>query len=605
MSEEVLINLAGLIILGIGAQWLAWRLRFPSIVFLLIFGFMAGPVTGFLNPDQLLGDVLLPFVTLAVAVILFEGGLTLNIKELREIGGTVLGLVSIGVLVTWIIGGLGAYYILGLNFQISILLGAILVVTGPTVIGPLLRHIRPTGKVNDILKWEGIVIDPIGAMLAVLVFEAILVGEIQGATAMVLLTLGKTVLFGGLIGLGFAWLLLVLLRKYWVPDFLQETVTLSLVIAAYLLSDLIQPESGLFSATLMGIIMANQRYVSVKHILQFKENLRILIISVLFIILSARLDPSSLAYVSIGSAVFLGLMIFIARPLSVFFSTIGKKISWREKLFLSWIAPRGIVAAAVSSIFALRLLETGIENAEALVPVTFVVIVGTVVIYGLTSTPVARWLGVAESDSQGILIVGSHPWALEIAKTIKQEGFNVVMVDTNRRDVSRAKMEGIKTVYGSIMSEYVVEQIPLGGIGKLMALTSNDEINSLSVLRFGEIFDRQELYQLIPFQAEKGNEQDYSPKHLRGRFLFGKGVTFARLRRQFYKGAVIKSTKLTKDFDYEAFKKFYGEEAIPLFLINENKELQVINTENTVKPKPGNTIIAMVEDKKKKHAKNA
>ena len=601
MSEEVLINLAGLIILGIGAQWLAWRLRFPSIVFLLVFGFLAGPITGFLNPDQLLGDVLLPFVTLAVAVILFEGGLTLNIKELREIGGTVLSLISAGVLVTWAIAAMGAYYILGLNIQISILLGAILVVTGPTVIGPLLRHIRPTGKVNDILKWEGIVIDPIGALLAVLVFEAILVGEIQDATAMVLLSLGKTVLFGGLIGLAFAWLLLILLRKYWVPDFLQETVSLSLVIAAYLLSDLIQPESGLFSATLMGIIMANQRYVSVKHILQFKENLRILIISVLFIILSARLDPSSLAFVSVSSGIFLALLIFVARPLSVFLSTIGKKISTREKLFLSWIAPRGIVAAAVSSIFALRLSEIGVESSEALVPVTFLVIVGTVVIYGLTSTPVARWLGVAESDSQGLLIVGAHPWALEIAKTINNEGFNVKMIDTNKRDVTKARLAGIKTFYGSVMSEYVLEQIPLGGIGKLLALTPNDEINSLAALRFGEVFDKQELYQLIPYQAEKGKEQDYSPKHLRGRFLFGEGITFAQLRRKYYSGATIKSTKLSKGFNFDDFKEHYGEEAIPLFLINDSKELQVITTESSPKPRAGNTIIAMVHDKKKKN----
>lgn len=605
MSEEVLINLAGLIILGIGAQWLAWRLRFPSIVFLLVFGFLAGPISGFLNPDQLLGDVLLPFVTLAVAVILFEGGLTLNIRELREIGGTVFSLISVGVLVTWTIASLGAYYIVGLNIQISILLGAILVVTGPTVVGPLLRHIRPSGKVNDILKWEGIVIDPIGALLAVLVFEAILVGEIQDATTMILMSLGKTVLFGGLIGLAFAWLLLILLRKYWVPDFLQETVTLSLVIAAYLLSDLIQPESGLFSATLMGIVMANQRYVSVKHILQFKENLRILIISVLFIILSARLDPASLAFVSVSSGIFLALLIFIARPLSVFLSTIGKKISVKEKLFLSWIAPRGIVAAAVSSIFALRLSDIGVEGSEALVPVTFLVIVGTVVIYGLTSTPVAHWLGVAESDSQGLLIVGAHPWALEIAKTINNEGYNVRMIDTNRRDVNRARLAGLTTYYGSVMSEYVIEQIPLGGIGKLLALTPNDEINSLATLRFSEVFDKQELYQLIPYQAEKGNEQDYSPKHLRGRFLFGKSITFAKLRSEFYSGAMVKSTKLTKDFNYDAFKDYYGDAAIPLFLINDNKELQVITTESTPKPKPGNTIIAMVHDRKKKSINSA
>jgi len=598
MSEHILINLAGLVILGIGAQWLAWRIRYPSILFLLIFGFIAGPLTGFLDPDQLMGDLLLPFVTLAVAVILFEGGLTLNIKELREIGSVVLLLISVGVLVTSIVGTFAAYFILGLNLEISILLGAILVVTGPTVVGPLLRHIKPNDKVNDILKWEGIVIDPIGALFAVLVFEAILVGEFQEATTMIFLSLGKTILFGGLTGVFFAWLLVVLIRKYWVPDFLQETVTLSLVIAAYLVSDLIQPESGLFSATLMGIIMANQKYVSVKHILEFKENLRVLIISVLFIILSARLNLSSFESLSGNIFFFLAVLVFIARPLSVFLSTIRSGLSVREKLFLSWVAPRGIVAAAVSSIFALRLSDAGIENSEVLIPITFTVIVGTVAIYGLTSAPVARWLRVAESDSQGILIVGAHPWALEIAKIIKKNGFEVVIVDTNRGDVLRARMAGIQAVHGSILSEQVVEEIHLSGIGKMLALTSNDEVNALAVLHFTELLDRQELYQLVPFQTEKGGEQNFSPKHLRGRFLFSDAMYYSDLRKRFYSGAVIKSTKLTKDFTFEDFKAYYNDQAIPLFVISENNELLAVTTDKPLKPKPGQTIIAMAFDKK-------
>ncbi len=604
MSEHVLINLAGIVILGIGAQWLAWRLRYPSILFLLIFGFLAGPLTGFLDPDQLMGNMLLPFVTLAVAVILFEGGLTLNIKELREIGGVVLLLISVGVLVTGAIASIAAFYILDLNIEISILLGAILVVTGPTVVGPLLRHIKPNSKVNDILKWEGIVIDPIGALLAVLVFETIISGGLQQATTMILLSLGKTILLGGLIGLGFAWLLIFLIRKYWVPDFLQETVTLSAVIAAYLFSDLIQAESGLFSVTLMGIIMANQKYISVKHILEFKENLRVLIISVLFIILSARLNLDSFQFISGSIIYFLLVLLFVARPLSVFLSTIRSGLSIREKLFLSWIAPRGIVAAAVASIFALRLSEAGIENSEVLIPITFTVIVSTVVVYGLSSAPVARLLKVAESNSQGVLIVGAHPWALEIAKMLKERHFSVVMVDTNRRDIAKARLAGIKTVYGSILSEQVVENLHLGGIGKLVALTSNDEVNSLAVLHFSELIDREELYQLSPFKTEKRKENDFSPKHLRGRFIFSDEISFAELRNNFYSGAVIKSTKLTKDFTFDDFKEHYQKMAIPLFTINENKELSVFTTDKTLKPKPGHTIIAMAYDDKTKEGKS-
>ncbi|HZK06962.1 MAG TPA: cation:proton antiporter [Bacteroidales bacterium] len=606
MSEQVMISLASLIILGIGAQWLAWRLKFPSILFLLILGFVAGPVTGFLQPDLLMGDLLLPFVSLAVAIILFEGGLTLNLKELREIGGVVVGLITVGMMVTWVITAAAAYYLLDLSPQISILLGAILVVTGPTVIGPLLRHIRPNERVNDILKWEGIVIDPIGALLAVLVFEAITinvspamgVNPFQEATIEILISLGKTIFFGCLTGFAFAWLLVLLIRKYWVPDFLQVTVSLSFVVAAYLSSDLIQSGSGLFAATLMGIVMANQKYISVKSILEFKENLRVLIISILFILLSARLNLGDFQGLSINIAWFLAILILVARPLSVFMSSIGSGLSIREKLFLSWMAPRGIVAAAVSSVFALRIAnETGMENGDAIVPVTFSVIVVTVVIYGLTSKSVARWLKVAESDSQGILFVGAHTWALEIAKAIKEEGFKVVVVDTNRSDIAKAQLAGITTVNGSVLSENVVEDIPLGGIGKLFALTSNDEVNSLSVVLFNSIFDSHELYQLLPVKTEKGKEQDFSPKHLRGRFLFGEGINFAHLRKLFFAGAVIKSTKITKDFTYKDFVTKYGESAIPMFVINDSKELNVMTTDTEAKPKAGSTIIAMVTEK--------
>lgn len=606
MSESVMISLAGLIILGIGAQWLAWRLKFPSILFLLILGFVAGPVTGFLQPDELMGDMLLPFVSLAVAIILFEGGLTLNLKELREIGGVVVGLITIGMIVTWIVATAAAYYLLNLTPQISILLGAILVVTGPTVIGPLLRHIRPNQRVNDILKWEGIVIDPIGALLAVLVFQAIAIGlssdsggSLFQAAPEVLISLGKTILFGFLTGFFFAWLLVLLIRKYWVPDFLQVTVSLSLVVAAYLSGELLQTGSGLFSATLMGIVMANQKYVSVKQILEFKENLRVLIISILFILLSARLNLGDFQGLSINIIWFLAILILVARPLSVFMSSIGSGLNLREKLFLSWMAPRGIVAASVASVFALKLAENGMENADAIVPVTFSVIVVTVVIYGLSSKSVARWLKVAESDSQGILFVGAHTWALEIAKAVKNEGFKVVVVDTNRSDIAKAQMAGITTVYGSVLSENVVEDIPLSGIGKLFALTSNDEVNSLSVVLFNSIFDRHELYQLIPVKAEKGKEQDFSPKHLRGRFLFGEGVNFASLRKLYFAGAIIKSIKITKDYTYKDFLFKYGDNVIPMFQITEGKELIVITTETDVKPKPGTTIIAMVMETEK------
>jgi NhaP-type Na+/H+ or K+/H+ antiporter len=230
MNEEKLIELASIAVMGIVAQWLAWRLRFPSILFFLVIGFIAGPVTGFLHPDGLMGELLLPIVSISVALILFEGGLTLRLGELRDVGRVVITLIIVGAIITWIFASAAAHYILMLDLRLSILLGAILIVTGPTVIGPLLSHVRPLKRVSTILKWEGILIDPVGAILAVLVFEAIISGEISEAGTVIFLGIFKTIFIGGVIGFGMAKLLILLMKKFLIPDILQESVAFVMVI---------------------------------------------------------------------------------------------------------------------------------------------------------------------------------------------------------------------------------------------------------------------------------------------------------------------------------------------------------------------------------------
>ncbi len=596
MSEQVLLQLGAIVLLGIMSQWVAWRVRFPSIFLLLVVGFIAGPVTGLLRPDALMGDMLLPFVSFSVAVILFEGGLTLNIKELREIGGVVLALVIIGVLVTWVVGALAAFYLLDFNLKVSILLAAILTVTGPTVIGPLLRHIRPEGKVANILKWEGIVIDPIGALLAVLVFEGILASSLQGATTSVLLSMSKTIVFGSLVGFVFAFLLVLFLKKFWIPDFLQESMTLSMVVGAFLVSDLLQHESGLFATTLMGIVVANQKYVSIKHIIEFKENLRVLIISVLFIILSSRLDLEVFNELSTVVVIFLMVLVLVARPLAVFLSTLKSTLKFREKIFLSWMAPRGIVAAAVSSLFALRLNELGVEQANVLVPVTFSVIVGTVAIYGLTAAPLARSLKLSQSNPQGVLFLGAQPLVQDMALAIMEHGFKAVVIDRNNNSVSEAKMKNIPAVYGNILSEHVLDEIPFSGIGKLMAMTPSEEANSLALFHFDEVFDREETYQINRNNDEEEGSRDMLPKHLKGRGLFGNEVDLDYLNTMFFEGAVIKSTPLTKDFNFEKYKEYYNNKLVPLFAVTKDKRLIVNSNDKKFEPLPGQTVISLVKE---------
>ena len=596
MEVEVLLEFASIVVLGITAQWLAWRIRFPSILFLLVFGFIAGPVTGFLHPDSLLGDLLLPIVSISVALILFEGGLTLRLGELKDVGRVVILLIVIGSIVTWIIATLSARYILGIDIRLSILLGAILVVTGPTVIGPLLRHVRPLKRVGTVLKWEGIMIDPVGAILAVLVFEAILAGEISEAGTMIFLGIFKTLLIGGIIGFGMAQLLVFLLRKFLVPDFLQESVALVMVIAAFVLSNIFQEESGLLAVTLMGLFIDNQKFVSIKHIVEFKENLRVIIISSIFILLAARLNLDDFQNFDLNALVFIGVLILIARPVSVFISTIGSKLNWRERTFLSWMAPRGIVAAAISSIFAFKLSENGIEGTEVIVPVTFLVIVVTVIVYGITASPMAMFLKVAQSKPQGILFVGAHKWARSLARVLMNKKINIVMVDTNKANISSARMEGIPAFLGSILSEHITEVLNLDGIGRLMALTPNDEANSLASLHMSDEFERGEMYQLPPLSEKSGKEPDFSPKHLRARFLFGEGINYYYLNSLFMQNWIIKTTNLSEEFTYDDMRKHYNEKIIPFFLITENGKLFISTLEDPIKPKPGDTVIALVQD---------
>lgn len=596
MSEHLLVGLATIIVLGIGAQWLAWRVSLPAILLLLIFGFVAGPATGFINPNEIFGDLLLPLVSVSVAIILFEGGLSLKFSEVRELTGVIRNMVTVGVLVSWVLTSLISYFIFGLGLQISVLLGAVLVVTGPTVIGPLLRHVRPSGRVGSIIKWEGIIIDPIGAVLAVLVFEVIISGGLEQATTLVLISIFKTIVIGLVLGLAGAYLVVVILRRHWVPDFLQNPVSLMIVVFVFVCSNVVQIESGLLSVTIMGIALANQKWASIRHIIEFKENLRVLFISSLFIILAARLTTHELNFVlNFKGLIFLALMIIVVRPLSIFISTYFSDLNLKEKLFLSWMAPRGIVAAAVASVFALRLADAGYEQAERIIDITFLVITGTVAIYGLSAFSVAKRLGIAKPNPQGILMVGAHSWARSIARILHENGFQVSLVDSNWANISAARQEGLKAYYENILIEDLSEDIELDGIGKLIAITRNDEVNSLAALHFIEDFGRSQVYQLPKISKFSAKSEESIPQHLRGRLLFGPESTFSYLDDKFASGATLKRTPLTGEFNYDSFKELYGDKALPMFIIKESGDLVVLASDNTPKPLPGQYLISLVD----------
>ncbi len=587
-----MLTLAAIVVLGIAGQWLAWRLRLPSILMLLLFGFIAGPLTGVLDPDHLLGDLLFPVVSLAVALVLFEGGLSLKFSELRGMGSALRNLLTVGALVTWGLSTAAAHWLGGLSLQLATLLGAILVVTGPTVIGPLLRHVRPSGRVGPLLKWEGIVIDPIGAVMAVLVFEVIQASQIGEAATLVAWSLAKTIVAGGLAGLVGAGLLVWLIRRYWVPDYLQSSTALMLALASFAISNEIQHESGLLAVTVMGVALANQRSVTIYHIVEFKENLRVLLIASLFIVLAARLQIADLAQIGLGSLAFLAALIVIVRPVSVALSTLGSKLRRPERIFLAWMAPRGIVAAAVASIFALRLTEAGFEEARLLVPFTFVVVIGTVAIYGLTAAPLARWLGVSQGNPQGVLIAGAHGWARAIARALQDSGIPAVLLDTNPQNVAEARASGLRAYSESVVAEDIRDEIDLSGIGRLLALTSNDEVNSLAALHFAEVFGRAEVYQLVGRQRPRGSQNDV-PARLRGRRLFESGATYDSLARLFARGASVSAIRLTKELKYAAVRQQLGEAAVPMFVVTEGKRLIIGTVDDPLAPQSGQTLISL------------
>lgn len=583
MGEETLIGIASIFILGIGAQWIAWRLQLPSILLLLAFGIVAGPaVLDFLHPDELFGDLLLPAVSLAVGIILFEGGLTLNLADIRGIRKVVFNLISIGMLVTWVLGSLASYYILELGFSLSLLLGAILVVSGPTVIIPLLRHVRPSGRVGSILKWEGILIDPAGAVLALLVFEEVVAADdLSHATTGALLVIGKTLIIGFGIGFLSAELLILVLRRYWVPDYLQSPVTLMVLIASFAASNTFQSESGLLTATVMGIFLANQNRVTMRHIVEFKETLGLLLLSSLFIVLAARLDAGVFDYLNVQTLLFLMFLILIVRPLAVVLSTSRSRLTIQERVFLGAMAPRGIVAAAVSSIFALELEEIGFEGADKLVSYTFVVIIGTVAVYALSAVPIARWLKLAKPNPQGVVIVGAHDWARALGKALHEEGIQVQLIDTNLDNIAIARHEGLPATSTNALSESVIENLELGDMGRLIALTSNNEVNALATLHFRDVFGRAEVYRL----AETDNGDTEMPQY--GRTLFNKGVDFNLLDRKFLNGAAIQKLRLKKD------QEWLSDNFIPLFLIDQEGNLAIWTQDNPPTPRTGQLLIGL------------
>ena len=586
-----MLELAGLIILGILAQWIAWRLKLPAILPLILIGLLVGPIATLFTEDGskiiepiwngskgvFPGEALYYFVSLAIAVILFEGGLTLKRSEIRNVGPVITKLITVGTLVTFLTGGLAAHYVFGLSWKMSFLFSSLIIVTGPTVITPILRNIPLKKDISAVLKWEGILIDPIGALVAVLIYEFISVGEGQAYTQTALIEFGKILLFGCTFGFTFAHGLAFVIKRNLIPHYLLNVVSLSVVLLVFVESDIFAHESGLLAVVIMGMVLGNIDLPNIKELLYFKESLSVLLISILFILLAANINMADMELIFNWNTVLLFvLIILVIRPLGVFLSTRGSSLKLNEKLFIGWVGPRGIVAAGIASLFGSKLVDKGEPGAEYITPLVFMVVLGTVLLNATTARFIAKWVGVFLRHSEGILIVGASKMSRLIAAYLKKNNRHVVLIDSNPSNIEQAKKLGIESMVADIYSDRLTDNIELNDMGYLLALTGNSEINRYVLNKFGDQFGENGAYRIL------GTDEIPDPEKEQAHNLLSKSDDFARLMETATAYPAIHEIELANKRKYDQIIQLTGSDKhrIALFIKTPAGRLEPISLMN-------------------------
>jgi NhaP-type Na+/H+ or K+/H+ antiporter len=600
--QALVIALIGL--LGIGAQWIAWRTGWPAIALMLVAGVLAGPVTGLIVPEQTFGELLEPLVSIAVALILFEGGLSLNFRELRRTDGAVTRLLFLGVPIGWVLGSLALYYAAGLVWPVAILFAGILVVTGPTVVLPLLRQTNIAARPRAILKWEAIVNDPVGALCGVVTYEYLRRAGEGGTLATVVMSLIAASIVAGLIGWIAARAIGWAFPRGHVPEYLKAPVLLVAVVGVFVGSNLVQEETGLLAVTVMGVALANMRLDSLRDIQPFKENITVLLISGVFVLLSAKLDFAVLQRFEWRFLAFLAVMIFLVRPATVLLSLLFTRVPWNERLLVAWVAPRGIVAVAISGLFALRLDRIGYGDGAILVTLSFAVVVATIVAHGFSIGPVARLLGVTGARESGLLIVGGTPWSLQLASQLRQLEVPVTIADTSWQRLAPARHAGVPTYHGEILSEATEDRLDMSQFQVLAATTENEAYNALVCNEFAPEIGRDNVYQLGS-GADDEEDARALPPSLRGRALFASGHGVEEIVERERQGWTFRKTRVTERFDADAVKADLPDEAEMLLLLRKNGSLRFFSHASRPTPQPGDTIISYVPPGGGRHAAGA
>lgn len=587
-EQAIVIALVG--ILGIGAQWLAWRTNWPAIVLMLAAGFLAGPVLGIFDPEHAFGDLLEPMIAIGVALVLFEGGLSLDFRELRHTGSAVWRLATIGVLVGWYLGALAAHEIAGLVWPVAVLFGGILVVTGPTVVIPLLRQSTVQQRPASILKWEAIVNDPTGALCAVIAYEYFRLSG-DGASVLdvvppLLMAAGIAALIGYVAAAAIAWTF----PRGTVPEFLKVPVLLTAVIGVFVLSNMIEHEAGLVAVTVMGIALANMNVQSMRSIHPFKENIAILMVSGIFILLSASLRWEDLAYLNWRFGLFLLALLFVVRPVTILASLLGSSVPWNERFFLAWIAPRGIVLVAISGLFALRVSELGYADGNVLIGLSFAVVVATIFAHGFTVDFAARLFKVKGETRPGLLLVGSTRWTIALAELMHSLKTPVLLVDSSWQRLAPARQKGLPVYHGEILNEATEHNLDLAPFQVLVAATENEAYNTLVCNEFAYEVGRDSVYQLG--EASQDDDRHALPESLRGRALFESGYGVTEVAERLAAGWVFRKTKLSENFDFADAQQNLPQAANMLLLLKEDGRMRFFTHAARPTPSAGDTVIS-------------
>ncbi|KGL60822.1 MULTISPECIES: sodium:proton antiporter [unclassified Polaribacter] len=582
-----MLELAGIIILGILAQWFAWKFKIPAILPLILIGLLVGPIAAaYLSEDGskwiepiwngekglFPGDNLYYFVSLSISIILFEGGLTLKRNEIINVGPVITKLITLGSAITFFGAGIVAHFIFGLGWDLSFLFSGLIIVTGPTVITPILRNIPLKKDISTVLKWEGILIDPIGALVAVLVFEFISVGGGGGFTKTALMEFGKILLFGTSFGFTFAHALAYVINKKLIPHYLLNVVSLSTVLLVFVESEVFAHESGLLAVVVMGMVLGNGKLKNIKELLYFKESLSVLLISMLFILLSANINIEDLMLLYTWKTVLLfAIVVFVIRPLAVFASTYKSNLEFKEKLFISWVGPRGIVAAGIASLFGSKLLKEGVEGAEYITPLVFMIVLGTVLLNATTARLFAKMIGVFLKSSESILIVGASSPSRLIARFLRDKGKRVVLIDANKNFIEEALNDGLEAFNVNVYQDNLTDNIELNDVGYLIAITGSDAVNKQALTNFSKIFGEHGSYK-IASSVETKNATIEERKN-----FFTPNDDFINLCEAYRENPIINEVKIISEKEYYKTLDLLAleEKSIPLF-IEKDKGLYLV-----------------------------